>query len=143
MRQSWDRSRVIAVLAAIRDAGISVPVMSRRSGVTRSTIYRWMAGEVQPDYGKVYGLAYAVHPRYPGLARDLVEASGYAWAEPEEAPEPPRVPPDVLAIIQEHYPDRQDEILGMLEQFSGRDEATGAAEGRSPSAGDGGTTRAG
>jgi len=92
MRQSWDRSRVIAVLAAVKDAGISVPKMSRTSGVTRSTIYRWMAGEVQPDYGKVYSLAYAVHPRYPGLARDLVEASGYVWAEPRDAP-----PSDVLA----------------------------------------------
>jgi transcriptional regulator with XRE-family HTH domain len=118
--------------------------MSRRSGVTRSTIYRWMAGEVQPDYGKAYSLAYAVHPRYPGLARDLVEASGYAWAEPTEAPEPPRIPPDVLAAIEKRYPpERQAEIIEMLEQFSGHDEAPGDGEGRSPSAGDGGTRHAG
>lgn len=52
-----------------------------------------MSGEVQPDYGKVYSLAYAIWPRQPGLARELVEASGYAWSEPSEVlPDP-----DVIA----------------------------------------------
>lgn len=129
MRQIWDRARVITVLAAIKDAGISVPVMSRRSGVTRSTIYRWMAGEVQPDYNKVYSLAYAVWPRQPRLARELVEASGYAWAEPAEAPGPPPIPDDVMDVIRKNYPpEKQAEIIEMLAELSERDVEPGPGD---------------
>lgn len=131
MRRTWDRSRVITVLAAIKDNGMTIPRMSKASGVTRSTLYRWAAGEVQPDYGKVYSLAYAVHPRHPDLARELVEASGYAWAEPTEAPEPEPIPPEVLDYIRNsgRYDREQQEYL--IETLRDPTGPAPAEEGRS------------
>lgn len=140
MRRTWDRSRVISVLAAIKDTGISVPKMTRMARANRSTIYRWMGGEVAPDYDLVHNLAYALWPRQPDLARELVEASGYAWVEPDAAPEPPRIPRDVLDVIQKNYPaSKQAEIIEMLEELSGND----ALPGSEAPPGASGTTRAG
>lgn len=103
MRQTWDEARVTAVLAALKDNGVSVQNMTRWSGLHRSTIYRWMRGDGgQPDYHHVGRLAEALWRRgYAGPARELSEASGYAWAEPQDEPEPDPVPADVLRVISQ------------------------------------------
>lgn len=108
MHRTWDAARVMRVLGTLKDDGISVRQMTQLSGANRSTIYRWMSGgDGQPDYDLVNRLAAAVWLRYPELARELVEASGYAWAEPQEAPPPEPVPPDVLRAIREASRDDQ------------------------------------
>jgi transcriptional regulator with XRE-family HTH domain len=65
--------------------------MARLAGVNRSQVNRWSRGENRPGYDPVRSLAAAVWRKHPDLARELVEASGYAWAEPKDPP-----PPDVL-----------------------------------------------
>ncbi|HEY3883024.1 MAG TPA: hypothetical protein VGM12_30930 [Trebonia sp.] len=97
----------MAVLATVKDNGMSVKEMTQLSGANRSTIYRWMSGgEGQPDYDLVNRLARAIWRRHPELARELVEASGYAWAEPADEPEPePLIPPEVLAALESAYAD--------------------------------------
>lgn len=107
MHQTWDATRVMAVLATVKDNGMSVKEMTQLSGANRSTIYRWMSGgEGQPDYDLVNRLARAIWRRHPELARELVEASGYAWAEPADEPEPePLIPPEVLAALESAYAD--------------------------------------
>lgn len=142
--EDWSATRIAAALAKLEDAGHSQPGMARLAGVSQSTVNRWSRGRVQPGYGAVRKLAVAVWRKHPGLARELVEASGYPWAEPTEAPAPPPVPADVLAVIEKRYPpERQAEIIRMLERFSEPDEATASGEDRSHSPGDGGTTHAG
>lgn len=117
MRRTWDRERTKQVLEEIR-ADVSIPRMTRMAGAHRSTIYRWIKGEVQPDYEPVYRLAYAIWEQYPGLAQELVEASGYAWAEPDQAPEP-LVPPEVTAVIRKNYsPEQQGKVLALLESMA-------------------------
>jgi transcriptional regulator with XRE-family HTH domain len=66
--------------------------IARAAGVGRSTVNRWARGANRPDHDPIRRLAAATFRRYPGIARKLVEASGYDWAEPSELP-----PPDVLA----------------------------------------------
>lgn len=90
--EDWSATRIAAALAKLEDTGLSQPRMARLAGVSQSTVNRWSRGRVQPGYAAVRKLAVAMWPRHPDLARELVEASGYAWAEPSEAP-----PPDVLA----------------------------------------------
>jgi hypothetical protein len=120
MRRTWDRARVMASLAALKDAGVSVPKMSRMARANRSTIYRWVGGEVAPDYELVHNLAYAIWPHHPALARELVEASGYAWVEPDAEPEPEPIPREVLDVIRKTYPPEvQAEAIKMLQQLSG------------------------
>jgi transcriptional regulator with XRE-family HTH domain len=98
----------MAVTGTLKDNGISVAQMVRMSGANRSTIYRWMTGAGgQPDYNLVNNLARAVWRRYPDQARELVEASGYAWAEPEPESEPPPIPPEVLQVINDAPRDEQ------------------------------------
>jgi transcriptional regulator with XRE-family HTH domain len=83
--------------------------MTRLSGANRSTIYRWMSGgDGQPDYDLVNRLAAAIWRREPRLARELVEASGYAWAEPTEIPQP-TISPALLAAIRKELPDPEDQ----------------------------------
>ena len=90
--EDWSATRIAAALAKLEDAGRSQPEMARLAGISQSTVNRWSRGKVQPGYGAVRKLAVAVWPRHPGLARELVEASGYAWAEPAEPPPQPTVP---------------------------------------------------
>lgn len=102
----WSASRVAAALARLEDAGYPQPQMARLAGVSQSTVNRWSHGKVQPGYGTVWRLAAAVWRRHPELARELVEASGYAWAEPQDAPEPESlIPPEVLAALESAYAD--------------------------------------
>jgi len=100
----------MSALAALKDSGISIQQMTTMTGANRSTVYRWMGGGGgQPDYALVYSLARAVWRSHPELARELVEASGYAWAEPQDAPEPPVVIPSALEREIRHWAYTQDE----------------------------------
>ena len=90
--EDWSAARIAAALARLEDTGLSQPNMARLAGVSQSTVNRWSRGKVQPGYAAVRKLAVAVWRKHPALAKELVEASGYAWAEPADAPEP-----DVLA----------------------------------------------
>lgn len=90
--ETWNASRLAAALARLEDTGRTQPAIARTAGVSQSTVNRWSRGKVQPGYAPVRRLALAIFRKYPDLARELVEASGYAWAEPSDAPEP-----DVLA----------------------------------------------
>lgn len=102
MQRTWDRARVIAVLGTLKDDGISAQRMAKMAGVNRSTIYRWMAGEVAPEYVPVRALAWALWPRHPDLARELTEASGWPWQEPSEAERsPPPTPMEELLGTEE------------------------------------------
>jgi AcrR family transcriptional regulator len=116
MRRTWDRTRVIAVLVELRDNGITVQQMSKMAGVTRATIYRWIGGEVTPDWIPVRTLAWAIWPRYPNQARELVEASGWPWQEPPEPEPEPLVDPEVAEILRRRYPDEADELIAELER---------------------------
>src|ERR1700761_7362903 len=97
--EEWSGARVAAALAALGDAGIQQARMARMAGVNRSQVNRWSRGENRPGYTPVRKLALAVWHKHPGIARELVEASGYPWTEPEELPEPV-IPPDVLEVIR-------------------------------------------
>jgi len=117
--EDWSATRIAAALAKLEDAGRSQPEMARLAGISQSTVNRWSRGKVQPGYGAVRKLAVAVWPRYPDLARELVEASGYAWAEPSAAPEPPPIPPEVLAAVRKNYPpEQQAEVIAMLRELT-------------------------
>ena len=85
--EQWSAARTAAALAKLEDTGRSQPAMARTAGVSQSTVNRWARGKVQPGYAAVRRLAVAVWRKHPDLARELVEASGYAWAEPTDAPE--------------------------------------------------------
>ena len=111
--EDWSATRIAAALAKLEDAGHSQPAMARLAGVSQSTVNRWSRGKVQPGYTAVRKLAVALWRKQPELARELVEASGYPWAEPTEAPQPPPIPPEVLDYIRNsgRYDREQQEYL--------------------------------
>jgi transcriptional regulator with XRE-family HTH domain len=119
---------VAAALAALSDAGITQSRMGRLAGVNRSQVNRWSRGENRPGYDPVRRLAAALFPQFPVLAEELVEASGYAWAEPGDAPAR-TIPPKVLTAIEESYdPEKQARIIEMLEEINARAERVAARE---------------
>lgn len=111
---------MMTVLAALKDNGASVQKMTQWSGLHRSTIYRWMRGDkAQPDYGSVYALAAALWRRgYAAQARELVEAFGFPWAEPDPAPAPPLIDPQVEADIRRlaESPEEAEELLAAMRE---------------------------
>jgi transcriptional regulator with XRE-family HTH domain len=120
--QQWSAGRLAAAIAKLEDAGNPQPKMARMAGVSQSTLNRWARGQVRPGPDVVRRLADALWRRYPDLARELVEASGYPWIEPEPAPEPEPIPDDVMAFIREsgrYSPEQQAEIITMLQQLNG------------------------
>lgn len=84
----WSASRVAAALAELADSGMPQSRLARLAGVNRSQINRWSRGENRPGYDPVRRLAAGIWRTHPRLAKELVVASGYAWAEPVDAPEP-------------------------------------------------------
>lgn len=116
--KEWSASRVAAALASLEDAGYAQPKMARLAGVSQSTVNRWSRGKVQPGYGTVWRLSVAVWRRHPDLARELMEASGYAWAEPDELPEPePVISPAMLAAIRKDVdPADQQRVIDAFER---------------------------
>ena len=137
MRARWDRARVIAILKSLRDAeGISVAQMAKLAGVSQpGTVYRWMGeGGVdapQPTRIPIQHLAWAIEPRYPDLARELVRAAGHPWEEPPDPQPEPLVDPEVAAILRRRHPDDADELIAELERREARRRAGG--EGRQAS----------
>ena len=141
MQRTWDRARVITVLAALKDAGVSAQRMSRLAGVNRSTIYRWISGDVAPDYAPVRNLARGIWRERPDDARELVEASGWPWQEPSEQdlPPPPRLSEATKAAMRRELGDEMASALIAHHEHlaSGR---TAPAEDAGPP-GSGGTGR--
>lgn len=84
--------------------------------VNRATIYRWIGGEVTPDWIPVRTLAWAVFPRQPDLARELVEASGWPWQEPPEPAPEPLVAPELAESLRRYAPDDAEDIIAELER---------------------------
>lgn len=116
MQRTWDPRRVMAALSTLKDNGVSVREMTRLSGANRSTIYRWMRdGDGQPDYVLVSRLAQGIWRRWPDLARELVEASGWPWQEPDLEPEP-LVAPELAEALRRHVPDDAGDIIARLER---------------------------
>jgi hypothetical protein len=116
MRATWDRSRVIAVLARLKDDGISVEQMRKMAGAHRATIYRWMDGAVQPDWVHVRNLAWAIYPRRPDDARELIDASGWPWQDPPEPQPEPLVAPELAESLRRNAPEDAEEIIAELER---------------------------
>lgn len=120
MRRNWDRARVIAILSALRDDGLSVEQMRKMAGVNRSTIYRWLGqGGIdapQPDRVSVQALAWAVMARYPDQARELVRAAGHPWEDAPEGEPEPLVDPEVAEMLRRRYPGEADELIAELER---------------------------
>lgn len=85
---------MIAVLSTLKDAGTGAPEIARLANVSRATAYRWIGGQVAPDYIPVRTLAWAIWREHPDEARELVEASGWPWQEPDETEAPPWTPLD-------------------------------------------------
>ena len=137
----WSASRVAAALAKLGDSGIPQTRLARMAGVNRSQVNRWSRGENRPGYDPVRRLAVALWQKQPEIARELVEASGYPWTEPDAVPEPPPIPPDVLAVIRQRYNEKQQaEIIEMLTELAAPGEPP--EEGRTGE-GASGTERAG
>jgi transcriptional regulator with XRE-family HTH domain len=135
--EEWSAARVAAALARLEDAGYAQPKMARLAGVSQSTVNRWRRGKVQPGYATVRRLAAATWRRHPELARELVEASGYAWAEPADEPEPPDVlagvwGPDVADSVRREVrkraPQDAEKILEAIEDDLRRPSSAGESE---------------
>lgn len=134
--QEWSAARVAAALARLEDAGYGQPEMARLAGVSQSTVNRWSHGKVQPGYGTATRLAAAVWRQHPDLARELVEASGYAWAEPAVEPEPPDVLAEVWgqetadsvrSEVRKRAPKEAEAILRAIEDDLRRSASAGAS----------------
>lgn len=109
--EEWSASRIAAALGKLEDTGQTQPKMARLAGVSQSTVNRWSRGRVRPGYDAVRRLAAAVWRQHPDLARELVEASGYAWAEPDPATLPliaPEVEADIRRLAES---DEEAELL--------------------------------
>lgn len=144
MHNEWSAARVAAALARLEDAGYSQPEMARLAGVSQSTVNRWSRGKVQPGYGTATRLASAVWRRQPQLARELVEASGYAWAEPTGEPEPvdvlaevwgKEIADSVRSEVRKRAPQEAEEILRAIEADLSRPSSAASSAPRNAAAG--------
>ena len=127
----WSAPRLAAALAKLEDAGYAQPKMARLAGVSQSTVNRWSRGKVQPGYSTIRSLSSAIWRRNPDLARELVEASGYAWAEPDDTPEP-IISPSLLASIRKEFPDdpaAQQRVIDAVERTMRGEPPPGAQAG--------------
>ena len=105
-----------AAIGRLKDAGMSEQRIGKLAGASRATANRWARGANRPDHDAVRRLAAAVWRRHPDLARELVEASGYAWAEPDTVPEPTISPSLLAAIRREVDPADQERVIYALER---------------------------
>lgn len=125
-----------------------VDQMRKMAGVNRATIYRWISGEVKPDWIPVRTLAWALWPRYPDQARELVEASGWPWQEPpeEDLPPPERLSDQTKAAIRRDLADDPvlaEQVIAYTEGLaSGRIPPAAATPAADPQAGGGRRRRA-
>ena len=114
--EEWSGTRVAAALARLGDAGYPQSRLARMAGVNRSQVNRWSRAENRPGYDAVRKLAAGLWRAHPDLARELVEASGYAWSEPPEAPPEPLVDPEVAEMLRRRYPGEADDLIAELER---------------------------
>jgi transcriptional regulator with XRE-family HTH domain len=111
--RAWQSSRQAAAFAAAERTGLTKADIARIAGVHRSQVSRWVSGEQRPSYERTMRLAAHLRREHPELAGELVAAAGYGPVE--DGPEP-SVPPDVLRVIRKNYaPERQREVIEMLE----------------------------
>jgi hypothetical protein len=88
--------------------------------VNRSQVNRWGRGENRPGYDAARRLALAVYRDHPDLARELVEASGYPWSEPQDLPEPEPAPdlardePELYEALFRAYDGDEKKVLAAL-----------------------------
>ena len=87
MSERWSGPRLVAAIARLKDAGMNESQIARTAGVSRATANRWARGAHRPDHDAIRRLARGIFRKHPDMAKELVEASGYAWAEPTDAPE--------------------------------------------------------
>jgi hypothetical protein len=110
--------------------------MRKMAGVNRSTVYRWLGeGGIdapQPERIAIQGLAWAILPRSPELARDLVRAAGHPWEDPPESEPEPLVDPEVAEALRRHYPGEADDLIAELERRRAA-RLTGQSEGQAAS----------
>lgn len=116
MHKEWSGARVAAALARLSDAGYPQSRLARLAGVNRSAVNRWSRGENRPTYDAVRRLSAGVWRAHPDEARELVEASGYAWSEPSELEPEPLVDPEVAEMLRRRYPGEADEFIAELER---------------------------
>lgn len=118
MSGTWSGPRVAAAIGRLKEAGMSEQRIAKLAGASRATANRWARGANRPDHDSVRRLAAAVWRRHPDVARELVEASGYAWADPDELPEPePAISPALLAAIRRDIdPADQQRVIDALER---------------------------
>lgn len=118
MHGEWSGTRIAAAITALKVSGFSEQRIGRLAGVNRSTANRWARGINRPDNDAVRRLAAALWRRHPREARELVEASGYPWAEPVAAPEPePSISPALLAAVRREVdPADQERVIAALER---------------------------
>jgi transcriptional regulator with XRE-family HTH domain len=88
MHGEWSGTRIAAAIAALKATGLSDQRIGKLAGVNRSTANRWARGLNRPDHDAVRQLAARIWREHPDIARELVEASGYPWAEPTEVEAP-------------------------------------------------------
>jgi len=136
--EDWSGTRIAAALARLADAGYTQSRLARMAGVNQSTANRWARAERRPGYDAIRRLAVGVWQAYPDLARELVEASGYAWVEPSEvdrSPPPPALTEETKQAMREEL---GDEMAARLIAH-----AEHLASGRTPPAGGEGGRRQG
>ena len=113
--EEWSGAGVAAALARLDDAGYSQATLARLTGINQSTLSRW-GKKVRPGYSNVRKVAVTVWRDEPDLARQLVEASGYPWAEPTETEAPPQTP-----VEREYGKEWADDLRHKIRAVKGRD----------------------
>lgn len=118
MHGTWNGTRVAAAIIQLKDAGMSEANIALLAGVSRATANRWARGANRPDHDSVQRLAARVWHDHPGTARELVEAAGYPWREPDAASAPPLIAPEVEADIRRlaESDEEADELLAAMRE---------------------------
>jgi transcriptional regulator with XRE-family HTH domain len=114
--EEWSGSRVAAVLARLEDAGYSQSRISRISRIGQATISRWSRGENRPSYDGARRLAVAIWRQHPDLAQEMMEASGYPWQEPADAPSEPLVAPELADSLRRSLDEDAEWVIAELER---------------------------
>jgi transcriptional regulator with XRE-family HTH domain len=101
------------IVKTIALRGWSKTTLSERSGISRSTIDNWQRNPRKPQASAVNAVADSL-----GIPRE--KAHELAGVLPVERGPGSTVPDEVLAVIRKNYtPEKQREVIEMLEQLSG------------------------